>query len=154
MNQILAGLKSGAQRVGTAIASSRTLQVMIVVAILVAIVYFKGKADGKASLEKYDTKKLPTNGSGVPDGFDQIADSFVDDLYNGFREWGWGIGAYREAMYTVLMKYTNDMIVIIYNKYNARYGTKVGKTLTEEIDATWVGNNVQILERLRSLGLK
>ncbi|MEA5404505.1 hypothetical protein VB776_16350 [Arcicella sp. DC2W] len=159
MNKVLLGLKSGAGRVGSAIANSRTLQVIIVVSIITAVIYFKGKSDGKDALAKYDAKKLPSNGSGIPEGFDNIANQLVDDLYKSFTSWVFdpfsasSLGSYREALYTVLMSYTNDMVTAVYNKYNARYGTSRSKTLTTEIEDTYLGNNKEILIKLKSLGL-
>lgn len=154
MNKVLLGLKNGANNVGNAIANSRALQIIIVVAILVAVIYIKGRADGKDAISKYDAKDLPNNGKGIPDGFDEIANKLVDDLWSAFRGWGLNIGNYREALYTVMMNYTDDMLIAVDNKYNSRYGQKGGLTLVEEIANTWVGHNTEILAKLRGLGLK
>jgi len=154
MNKVLLGLKNGANNVGNAIANSRALQIIIVVAILVAVIYIKGRADGKDAISKYDAKTLPNSGSGIPQGFDEIANNLVDDLWDAFRGWGLNIGNYREALYTVMMNYTDDMLFAVYNKFNSRYGVKGGGTLVEEIANTWVGHNTEILAKLRGLGLK
>lgn len=151
MNGVLLGLKAGAQKVGSAIANSRTLQVMLVSAIIIAIIYFKGKADGKAVLAKY--KVVDVEGKeGVPAGFDKIANDLVDSLYKGFSDW-LVTPSYREAYYTVMMSYTDDMIRVVYNLYNSKYGITRSKTLTQEIQDTWYGHNTEILAKLRTLGL-
>jgi hypothetical protein len=113
---------------------SRPFQIFIIVAIVVAVIYYAGKAAGKRKAEEAIVK-YPDNGQGIPKGWDPKPLS--DRLYIVLKGI-WTLAGEKEVpIYDAWNLPTKDMLAALNNRFNSDY-LKEGKgTLIDWLTDEW-----------------
>jgi hypothetical protein len=140
-----------AKEVGGKILTSKIF--IYAVIILASILALKGffKKD------KFEEKKLPDSGSGLPRGWGvqeaKLLAAEADDVISGLTT----LNGTKEKFASKLMALSNDQITLVYNAYNKSFGENNKETLTEAMNNEWNyifdGDWTKVIARLRLLKL-
>jgi hypothetical protein len=127
--------------------ASKPFQVFLIVAAIVAVIFFVGKAVGTANATK--PLELPDNGSGIPKGWrpEVLAEDLHDKLSGVFT-----LAMDKEVVFRNLLQLTNDQLVAVYNTFNHRFGKEtMTQWIENEFNVSVGGVRPQLLARLRNL---
>lgn len=125
--------------------------IAVVIIIIIAIIYFKGRRDGKKYVPEMVKLPVDTNTSSTfnPGPY---TDALKNDLY--------GYGLRNAKPYQDLLTLSNTQFVAVYNDWNKRYFSKWKETLPQAIKAEWPSWNHSwasaasaVLERFQTLSL-
>lgn len=123
---------------------------VLVIGLLTGI-FFVGKKIGKGKPVP-KPKKLPSNGSGIPDGWS--AEEAAAEAHDVFSGW-FTPDSEKLALIGKLLGYSDDQLTAVYNRFNLAYGD--GESLYEWINSEFTlmvySQDEQLLDRMRKLEL-
>jgi hypothetical protein len=134
---------------------SRPLQIFLILAVVVGLIYYLGRKAGLAKAEE-SVIQLPDSGSGIPKGWSPKP--LAAELYRVLKG-VWTLAGTKEiAIYNVYNLPTADMLAAVNNQFNHDYlgegsGTLV-KWLEDEQNVAIGGTRNKLVARLKSIGAK
>lgn len=135
----------------------KPLQYALLVAIVLAVVYFVGKKAGKGATVSYPGSK--TKDPITDDFATKQAPNIRDALFQAFDGYSLDVDVKTLAVQRII-SLTDNQLVYIFNSYNQRYLSGKGETLYTIINGEYFGPIGQaaqvkrdILKRMRELGM-
>ena len=135
----------------------KPLQYALLIAIVLAAVYFFGKNAGKGATVSYPGSK--TKDPVTDDFTTKQAPNILDALFQAFDGYSLDVDAKTLAVQRII-SLTDNQLVYVFNRYNQRYLAGKGETLYTIIDGEYFGPigiaaqvKSDILKRMRELGM-